>query len=99
MDTLKQGIAALDKSVAEATAQRKEEHAEHLSTAAANQAAVKLIGMAKNMLNKFYNPEEYRKPEPTPEPAGNKYLALPQEPSPDADPNNGIIFVQTRMKQ
>merc|ERR1719420_2218450 len=103
IDTLKQGILELDKSVSEATAQRKAEHAEHLSTAAANQAAVKLLGMAKNMLNRFYNPEEYRKPEPTPEPAGNKYLALPQEPNADTGSDGGadggIIFVQTRMKE
>eukprot|EP00746_Dinoflagellata_sp_MGD_P163321 gnl/MRDRNA2_/MRDRNA2_91293_c0_seq1.p1 gnl/MRDRNA2_/MRDRNA2_91293_c0~~gnl/MRDRNA2_/MRDRNA2_91293_c0_seq1.p1 ORF type:complete len:711 (+),score=228.91 gnl/MRDRNA2_/MRDRNA2_91293_c0_seq1:76-2208(+) len=97
IDTLKQGILALDKSVGEATEQRKSEHAEHLSTAAANQAAVKLLGMAKNMLNRFYNPEEYRKPEPTPEPAGNKYLSLEQEPmQPTQD--DGIIFAQVRMR-
>jgi hypothetical protein len=97
IDSLKQGILALDKSVSEATAQRKAEHAEHLSTAAANQAAVKLLGMAKNMLNRFYNPEEYRKPEPTPEPAGNKYLSLEQEPmQPTQD--DGIIFAQVRMR-
>merc|ERR1719181_570736 len=97
IDTLKQGILALDKSVSQATEQRKAEHAEHLSTAAANQAAVKLLGMAKNMLNKFYNPEEYKKPEPTPEPAGNKYLSLEQEPmQPTQD--DGIIFAQVRMR-
>ena len=32
----------------EATEQRKEEHAESLSTAASNQAALELLGMAKN---------------------------------------------------
>merc|ERR1719161_592906 len=97
MDDLKKGILELDKSVSEATAQRKAEHAEYLSTAAANQAAVKLLGMAKNMLNKFYNPEEYRKPEPTPEPAGNKYLSLEQEPM-QPNQEDGIIFAQVRMR-
>jgi len=99
IDAVKQGLLELDKSVAAATAQRKAEHAEHLSTSAANQAAVKLIGMAKNMLNKFYNPDEYRKPEPTPEPAGNKYMSMTQE-LPDAQSaDGGIIFAQVRMKQ
>jgi len=96
MDSLKQGVLELDKSVSEATAQRKAEHAEHLSSAAANQAAVKLLGMAKNMLNRFYNPEEYKKPEPTPEPAGNKYLSLEQE-SPQTAQDDGIVFAQVRM--
>jgi len=97
LDALKKGILELDKSVSEATEQRKAEHAEYLSTAAANQAAVKLLGMAKNMLNKFYNPEEYRKPEPTPEPAGNKYLSLEQEPM-QPNQEDGIIFAQVRMR-
>merc|ERR1719359_656539 len=32
--------------------------------AAGNQAAVELLGMAKNRLNKFYNPTLYKAPEP-----------------------------------
>merc|ERR1719387_1952526 len=46
---------------------RKEEHAEYTSTAAANQAAVELIGMAKNRMNKFYAPSQYKAPETTTE--------------------------------
>merc|ERR1719299_234821 len=53
---LRTGLEDLDKSVAEATEQRKDEHAEYLEEAAANQAALDLLGMAKNRLNKFYNP-------------------------------------------
>merc|ERR1719335_203940 len=67
MDALKQGLEALDKSVAEATEQRKDEHAEYTSTAAANQAAVELIGMAKNRMQKFYNPSQYKAPPTTTE--------------------------------
>jgi len=67
MDALKQGLEALDKSVAEATEQRKKEHAEYTSTAAANQAAVELIGMAKNRMNKFYAPSQYKAPPTTTE--------------------------------
>jgi len=62
--SLKAGIAALDKSVAEATAQRKSEHTEFTETQANNQAAVDLIAFAKNRLNKFYNPKMYKPPPP-----------------------------------
>jgi len=98
IQALREGIETLDHSVAASTAQRKSEHAEHLSQAAANQAAVKLLGMAKNMLNKFYNPEEYRKPDPKPELVqeqdGNKVsdgFSVEQQSQGD-----GIIFVQVR---
>merc|ERR1711962_765176 len=61
---LQAGIKALDKSVAEATEQRKAEHAEYVETTANNQAAVDLIAFAKNRLNKFYNPKLYKPPPP-----------------------------------
>merc|ERR1719327_1614605 len=65
IDELEDGIKALDKSVEEATEQRKEEH-EDFNELMANDAACKeLIGVAKNRLNKFYNPKLY-KPPPTP---------------------------------
>merc|ERR1719515_57462 len=63
IEALKAGLVELDKSVAEATEQRKKEHAEMLETVAGNQAAVELLGMAKNRLNKFYNPSLYKEPE------------------------------------
>merc|ERR1719387_2275004 len=62
---LQQGLLDLDKSVAEATEQRKAEHAESLSTAASNQAALELLGMAKNRLIKFYQPSLYKAPPTT----------------------------------
>merc|ERR1711962_348054 len=61
---LQAGIKALDKSVAEATEQRKAEHAEFVETSTNNQAAVDLIAFAKNRLNKFYNPKLYKPPPP-----------------------------------
>jgi len=64
---LKKGLEELDKSVAEATEQRKDEHAEYVDETAANQAALELLGMAKNRLNKFYNPTLYKAPEPVAE--------------------------------
>merc|ERR1719379_1712559 len=69
MAAIKAGLAELDKSVAEATEQRKDEHEDFLSESAANQAVVELLGMAKNRLNKFYNPTIYVEPEATPEEA------------------------------
>jgi len=62
IEALDDGIKALDKSVAEATEQRKEENAEYTSTMAANAAAKELIGMAKNRMQKFYNPKLYKPP-------------------------------------
>merc|ERR1719321_2530351 len=67
IEALKKGLEDLDKSVAEATEQRKDEHAEYIDEAASNQAAVELLGMAKNRLNKFYNPTLYKEPEPVAE--------------------------------
>jgi len=60
---LTDGITALDKSVAEATATRKEENAEFTTVAAQNNAAVQLLGVAENRLNKFYNPAAYKAPQ------------------------------------
>merc|ERR1719316_801612 len=69
IDTVKDEVAALtgemkelDKSVAEATNQRKAEHAEYTETQALNEAAVQLLQKAKNRLNKFYNPVLYKAP-------------------------------------
>merc|ERR1719395_255874 len=67
IEALKKGLEDLDKSVAEATEQRKDEHSDYIDEAASNQAAVDLLGMAKNRLNKFYNPTLYKAPEPVAE--------------------------------
>merc|ERR1719506_3080083 len=61
--TLQDEIKALDKAVAEATEQRKAEHAAFLQSQAESQAATQLIEAAKNKLNKFYNPAMYEAPE------------------------------------
>jgi len=59
---LEAGIVALDKSVAEATQQRKEENEEFVELMASDGAAKELLGFAKNRLNKFYNPKLYKAP-------------------------------------
>jgi len=62
IEALEAGIKALDKQVAEATEQRKEEHAEAVETLTSDNAAKELIGFAKNRMNKFYNPKLYKAP-------------------------------------
>jgi len=62
---LEAGIAALDKAVAEATAQRKDENAEYKALIASDTAAQELLALAKNRLNKFYNPKLYKPPPQT----------------------------------
>jgi len=67
--TLKDEIAALaasikklDKSVAEASEQRKEEHGEFIELMASDTAAKEILKFATNRLNKFYNPKLYKAP-------------------------------------
>merc|ERR1719238_248704 len=62
IEALDDGIRALDKEVAEATENRQAEHEEFKATYAANTAAVDLLKFAKNRLNKFYNPSQYKAP-------------------------------------
>merc|ERR550537_292753 len=59
IEALTLGIKALDKSVAEATANRKDENADFTELMAQDTAAKELLGVAKNRLNKFYNPKMY----------------------------------------
>merc|ERR1719324_933284 len=59
---LEDGIAALDKEVALATEQRKEEYADYQVLMANNKAAKELILFAKNRMQKFYNPKLYKPP-------------------------------------
>merc|ERR1719343_1626641 len=59
---LEAGIKLLDKQVAEATEQRKEENEDYKSLVQSNAAAKELLLFAKNRLNKFYNPKLYNPP-------------------------------------
>jgi len=59
---LGEGIVALDKSVADATDQRREENSDYKTLMVNNQAAKELLEFAKNRLNKFYNPKLYKPP-------------------------------------
>jgi len=62
IEALDDGIRALDKEVEEATETRKKEHDDFTESLAANTAAVDLLKFAKNRLNKFYNPKQYKPP-------------------------------------
>jgi len=55
-------VEALNKEVAEATADRKEENSDFTALMAGDTAAKELLGLAKNRLNKFYNPKLYKPP-------------------------------------
>merc|ERR1719230_1926146 len=62
IEALTQEIADLDKSVAKATEQRKEEHQEYVESVQLTQTAVALVEKAKQRLYKFYNPTLYKAP-------------------------------------
>merc|ERR1712113_91172 len=57
IEALADGIKALDKQVAEATENRKEENTEYKEEMGANVAAKKLLELAKGRLAKFYSPK------------------------------------------
>jgi chromosome segregation ATPase len=57
---LNANIKALDKSVAEATEQRKQEHSDYVSDVADDNASVQLIEMCINRMNKVYQPKQYK---------------------------------------
>merc|ERR1719428_1248525 len=100
---LQDGIIALDRDVVEATGTRKEEHAEFVGMLAANQAAMGLIDIAKNRLQKFYNPKLY-KPPPKRELSEEERITLnmggtlaPTNP-PGGIAGTGISFLQIRNR-
>jgi len=59
---LEAGIKALDKSVADATENRKAENEDFTQLMASDSAAKEVLAFAKNRLNKFYNPKLYKAP-------------------------------------
>merc|ERR1719409_988181 len=60
--TSKADINALEKAVADATDQRKQENEDFTELMASDSAAKEILGFAKNRLNKFYNPSLYKAP-------------------------------------
>merc|ERR1712050_329858 len=102
MAALEAGINALDKAVADATAQRKDENAEYKALMASNTAAKEVLNFAKNRLNKFYNPKLYKAP-PKAELSredriySNMGGTAPPTAAPGGIAGTGIaVFIQTR---
>jgi len=62
LKTLNAGIAELDRLVADATQQRKQENEEFTELISNDMAAKQLLAFAKNRLQKFYNPKLYKPP-------------------------------------
>merc|ERR1719506_3261475 len=62
VEALEDAIKALDKMVAEATENRKQENEDYTELMANDSAAKEVILFAKNRLNKFYNPKLYTAP-------------------------------------
>merc|ERR1719316_1913503 len=62
VEALEDAIKALDKMVAEATENRKQENEDYTELMAQDSAAKEVILFAKNRLNKFYNPKLYTPP-------------------------------------
>merc|ERR1719394_1445970 len=109
IQALKDGIVALDKSVAEATEDRKAENQEFTQLMASNNAAVELLGMAENRLNKFYNPGAYKEPPAEEAPAFVQIRAHKAAPPPPpatfdayskkSDESSGVIGMIQTMKK
>jgi len=100
---LEDGIKALDKSVTEATEQRKEENEDFTELMAQDSAAKELLGVAKNRLNKFYNPKLYKGP-PKRELSEEDRIAVnmggtaPPTPAPGGIAGTGVtVFAEVHM--
>merc|ERR1719265_849419 len=110
LDTISQGIAdliagiaALDKDVAVATEQRKEEHEDYAVNVQMQEVAIEIVGKAKNRLNKFYNPSAYKAP-PKKEmsmeeklAAGGASALVQTETQFDAPEMSDVSLIQVRM--
>jgi len=91
VSALAEGITDLDGQVKESTRQRKEEHAEFVEKLSLNAATQDLLALAKNLLNKFYNPKVYEDPQPAEEPFFVQVAASKRKQMPGKPPNADII--------
>merc|ERR1719157_297095 len=101
---LESGIKKLDESVDEATEQRQKENAEFKALMVNDGAAKELIGIARNRMNKFYNPSQYVAP-PKRELSREDRIAVnmggtaPPTPAPGGIAGTGIMaFVQVHSQ-
>jgi len=79
LKTLNKGIAELDRLVQDATYQRKEENEEFTQLISNDMAAKELLAFAKNRLQKFYSPKQYKAPKKA-EAVDTEFLQIVQEP-------------------
>jgi hypothetical protein len=98
-------VTELDAQVAQSTAQRQQENAVYKQTMAENTAAKELIKMAKNRMNKFYNPSQY-KAAPKRELSEEDRIAVnmggtaPPTPAPGGIAGTGIkVFMQVASEE
>lgn len=89
-------IKALDKAVAEATKQRKNENAAFVEELASNSAAIEILTIAKKRLNEFYNP---RLIQSTPKQELSQTDAItgtlaPAESAPVGSAGTGVVALQ-----
>jgi TolA-binding protein len=80
------GIVALDKDVAEATENRKEENSDFKTLFANDAAAKEILEFAKNRLNKFYNPKMYKPP------AGGELVQVHAHDAPPPPPETAKAY-------
>merc|ERR1719502_2392659 len=105
--SINDGVKALDESVTQATENRKSESAEYQELMQSDSAAVDLLGMAKERLNKFYNPDLTTDTTTTTDKYALSFLEVPIEtPPPTAgaykpkgQQSNGIIHMIDTMIQ
>jgi len=99
-----EGIKALDQSVVEATAMRKEENADYQELMANNGISKQVLEFAINRLNKFYNPKMYKAPVKQEVSEGDAIYSGMGGDSPTAMPGGiagtgiGASFVQLSMR-
>jgi len=94
IEALVDGIKALDKSVAEATENRKAENVAYKELMAADTAAEQLLSMAANRLAKFYTPKLYAAP-PKQELSAEQRIAVNM--GSEAAPTEPPMLVQIRQ--
>jgi len=105
MANLQREVKALDKAVADATAQRKAEHAEFTEFSSQSNAAVQLIEKAKNRLFKFYRPNlhktapkrELNDEEQLVVASGGVDPRVAEEAAAAATDHEGTVYVQVKL--
>lgn len=89
--TIEDGVKQLDTNVAEAGENRKAEHLEFEGLVKGNNEAIKLLGMAKERLNKFYNPSLTTDTTTTTNPYALSFVQISEHQAPDNSSNSSGV--------